>query len=120
MDGSGRREFTVRVFYDPLAAGDDKQPLPTEFALEQNYPNPFNASTMIKFAVPEKEYVEMKIYNLLGQKVRTLLSSEKGAGWYSIIWDGKADSGYELPTGVYLMKMKAGEFEAKKKLMMLK
>ncbi|MGB9561277.1 MAG: FlgD immunoglobulin-like domain containing protein, partial [bacterium] len=119
ITATGRREFTVEVMASTVGA-DEPQTLPKEFELSQNYPNPFNAATMIKFALPKDTKVELNIYNVLGENVRTLLMAEKKAGYYEIIWDGRNDSGIELPSGVYFLRMKAGDFKAEKKLMMIK
>lgn len=94
--------------------------LPTMFSLSQNHPNPFNPTTRIEFSVPEDTRVRVEIYNLLGEKVRTLVDAEKEAGNHTILWDSKDSSGIEMPAGVYLIQMNAGSFSDMKKMMLVK
>jgi hypothetical protein len=95
--------------------------IPTEFSLGQNYPNPFNPSTMISFALPNAAPVFFEIFNTLGIKVRTLMAGEmRNAGLFTVSWDGKSDSGVNMPSGVYLYRLHAGTFGASKKMTLLK
>jgi hypothetical protein len=105
------------VYYnDVLTSVEDQQKIiPTVFKLEQNYPNPFNPSTIIKFAVPERNNVLIKIYDILGGEVLTLVNEELDAGWY----ERKFDAGL-LSAGVYIYRMQAGSYVSTKKMMMLK
>ena len=89
--------------------------VPTEFALEQNYPNPFNPSTSIRFSLPLANQVQLKVYNMLGQEVATLLNEFKNAGSYEVSFDAA-----NLPSGVYVYAITAGSFSAVKKMMLLK
>jgi len=90
-------------------------PVPQEFELKQNYPNPFNPSTIIEFSIPESEYVILKIYNLLGQEVVTLVSDKFTPGVYKYEWDA---SGFA--SGVYIYKFQAGAFQDVRKMVYLK
>ena len=94
--------------------------LPQSFALEQNFPNPFNGSTMIHFALPANEEVELAVYNLMGQKVATLVEGAREAGIYTIHWDGRDVSGRALATGVYLYRLQAGAQTETRKLLLLR
>jgi hypothetical protein len=94
--------------------------LPGKFELAQNFPNPFNPDTKIEFAVPQKSQVDLVIYNVMGQKVRTLVSDELDAGWKQVTWDGKDDSGNTVSSGIYLYKLNAGEFVDSKKMTLVK
>ncbi len=94
--------------------------IPAKFELGQNYPNPFNPTTNIEFAVPLRSHVKLNVYNVMGQKVRTLVNEELDAGWKLITWDGKSDSGNEVGSGVYLYRVKAGDFIESKKMMLVK
>jgi len=76
--------------------------------LEQNYPNPFNSSTVIRFALPTSQDVELAIYNLAGQKVATLVDGTRQAATYTVRWDGRDVSGHDLASGVYLYRLRAG------------
>jgi hypothetical protein len=93
---------------------------PKEYTLKQNYPNPFNPSTRIGYALPVAEQVSITIYNALGQRVKTLVNEQKGAGNYAEIWDGRDDSGKDVPVGVYLCKLQAGSFRDMKKMQLIK
>ncbi|MCZ6774902.1 MAG: T9SS type A sorting domain-containing protein, partial [Ignavibacteria bacterium] len=88
---------------------------PATFRLEQNYPNPFNPSTTIRYQLPKDVYVTLKVYNLLGQEVATLVNEEKGAGSYHVEFDGEG-----LASGMYLYRIQAGDFVDTKRLLLLK
>ncbi len=94
--------------------------LPTDFSLEQNYPNPFNPSTTFDFSLPKQSLVKIDIFNVLGQKITTLADGEYEAGKYSVTWDGTDEDGSSAATGIYFYRMNAGDFQATKKLMLLK
>jgi len=94
--------------------------LPTQFTLSQNYPNPFNPHTTIEYSLPVKSHVVLSIYNILGQKVRTLIDKNQGAGCQAVLWDGKTDRGKDLASGIYLYHLKAGEFTQSRKMLLLK
>ncbi len=93
---------------------------PEDYALEQNYPNPFNPETAINFSIKEAGKVSLKIYNLQGQVVRTLVDEEKPAGSYSVMWNGMAENGARLMSGVYYYILKVNGFEEMKKLTFIK
>jgi hypothetical protein len=93
---------------------------PTDFALRQNYPNPFNPITVIQYSLPKSSFVKIEIYNILGQKVRTLLEEPQELGYKTIQWDGEDDSGVEVSSGVYFYKIEAGTFVECKKMTLLK
>ncbi|MEW5874712.1 MAG: FlgD immunoglobulin-like domain containing protein [Candidatus Zixiibacteriota bacterium] len=95
-------------------------PLPRSFALEQNYPNPFNASTTIRFATPAPARVELVIYNVLGQRVATLLDGEIPAGMHHVEWDARSDDGSALSTGVYFLRMSSQRFDGTVRMVLLK
>lgn len=99
---------------------DEEASLPGSFALRQNYPNPFNPTTSIEYAVPTRSHVNVEIFNLLGQHVRTLVDEMKSAGTYKIEWDGTDAAGKSVSTGVYLYRFKAGDYVETKKMLMLK
>lgn len=81
--------------------------IPSGFALSQNYPNPFNPTTMIEFSIEHTAEVEVSVYDVLGRKVDELVNGVYGPGVYSVEWNGKDDSGIQLPTGIYYVRMTA-------------
>jgi hypothetical protein len=93
------------------AVGDAGDPgnQPGEFSLEPNYPNPFNAETVIGYGLPHEAHVELAVYNILGQRARTLVNRIQSAGSHQIRWDGTDDSGRPLASGLYFYRMRVGE-----------
>jgi hypothetical protein len=126
-DGSGGRTFASKVM---MGEGSIKitssavstlsvklmgeRELPTDFALQQNYPNPFNPSTTITFAVPVQSRVDAEIYNLLGQRVSTLVREELPAGYHVVEWSGTGSEGQQLGSGTYFLKFSATGANGKK------
>jgi hypothetical protein len=96
---------------DPRIDGE----IPKLFTLYQNYPNPFNPSTKIVFSLPRADYVTLKVYNILGQEVTTLVDEAKDAGTYRTSWDASG-----MASGVYFYRLQAGDFVDTKKLLLLK
>ena len=96
--------------------------LPEKFQLLQNSPNPFNPSTTISYSVPEgnQKYVSLKVYDLRGRLVLTLVEGMIGAGTYTVYWDGTDGSGRQVASGVYLYRMKAGDLVQTRKMVILK
>lgn len=88
--------------------------------LHQNYPNPFNPVTTIRYELPEKSFVNITIYDMLGRQVRTLINQTQDAGFKSVIWNATNDNGKLVSAGVYLYKIQAGEFVQTKKMLLLK
>ena len=97
----------------------DEAVVPTAFSLAQNYPNPFNSSTVIRFALPRSGPVELALYNLVGQKVVTLVDGMRAAGSYTVHWDGRDDAGNALASGVYLYRLQAGGQVETRKLVLV-
>lgn len=94
--------------------------MPNSFALKQNYPNPSNPSTEISFDLPKASVVELRIYNVIGQEVRTLANSAMEAGQHKIVWDGRDEGGSSVASGVYFYRLTAGSYTDTKKMMLLK
>ena len=90
------------------------------FNLSQNYPNPFNPNTVISYSLPEKSSVAIEIFNILGQKVKTLVDQNKDAGVYRVIWNGKNQSGNQVSSGIYLYVMQAVSLENRKEFVRIK
>lgn len=94
--------------------------IPTDFALGQNYPNPFNPTTVISFEIPVETFVTVRIYDMLGNEVKTLVNEVKSAGVYSMQWAGDNNAGNIVSAGTYLYRISAGEFTQTKKMVFLK
>jgi len=94
--------------------------LPSAFSLEQNYPNPFNPSTVISYTLPKQSRVQIKVYDVIGNEVRSLVDEEKSAGKYNLLWDSKNNSGVKVSSGVYFYKITADNFVETKKMVLLK
>jgi len=88
---------------------------PETFYLEQNYPNPFNPKTVIRYTLPVMSYADISIYNMLGQKVVTLISEQQSAGIYRVEWDAA-----EFASGIYFYRIEAGEYHDVKKMILMK
>ena len=94
--------------------------LPQEFSLNQNYPNPFNPETTIEYYVPERSHITIEVFNIIGQKIRTLVDELKSAGDFRTNWDGKNSNGIRASSGIYFYLLKAGNFTEIKKMVLLK
>lgn len=94
--------------------------IPAEFSLKQNYPNPFNPETKIEYSLPAGAHVSLKIYNTLGQLVKTLLDARQPNGRYSLHWDGRDASGMPVSSGIYFYRLTTGTFQASKKMLLLR
>ena len=86
-----------------------------DYSLEQNYPNPFNPSTNIRFAIPTPEFVTLKVFNIAGQEVSTLVSEQMNAGTYNLTFEA-----LDLASGLYFYQIQAGEFNATKRIILMK
>jgi hypothetical protein len=107
---------------DPPDAVAVEADLPGAFALEANYPNPFNPTTTINYAIPADGagLVQMVIYNMNGQKVRTLVNETQDAGYYNVVWDGRNDAGELVSSGIYVYQIVSGSFTQNHKMTFIK
>jgi rhodanese-related sulfurtransferase len=97
--------------------------LPQSHRLLQNYPNPFNPRTDIRYQIAESDllaHTSLKIYNILGQEIRTLVDQAQEPGYYTVTWDGRDDTGRQVASGFYFYRLSAGEFTATKSMVLLK
>ncbi|MEJ2617339.1 MAG: T9SS type A sorting domain-containing protein, partial [Ignavibacteriaceae bacterium] len=94
---------------------DEKNSLPIEFTLMQNYPNPFNPTTSIQYSIASRQFVELKIFNVLGQEIKTIVNEEKPAGNYQVEFNAA-----NLPSGVYFYRIQAGSFNQVRKMLLIK
>jgi hypothetical protein len=90
-------------------------PSPSRFTLSQNYPNPFNPTTTIEYSIPERELVQLKVYNVLGQEVKTLVNSYEKPGTYKINFDAS-----DLSTGIYYYRIEAGDYKQVRKMILIR
>ena len=102
------------------ASADENVMLPDEFALFQNYPNPFNPSTQISFDIPKSEFITLRIFNLLGQDVKTLTSKIMNPGRYTFEWDGKDLLSNDVASGVYFYELRGESFISRKKMLLIR
>ena len=113
-DRSGLDNFSINPF-----SSDVKPYLidshPSKYKLDQNYPNPFNPTTRIRFSISELSFVKLKVYDIVGNEIETLVNQEKPAGSYEVQF-----SAVDLPSGVYFYRIQAGEFLQTKKMILLK
>ena len=117
---SGNVSFNIPITFGVQVSVDDNAVTPMEFALEQNYPNPFNPETNISFAVAENSKVNISIFNLVGQKVVTLVNQNMDPGVYDVKWNGTNERGALLPTGMYFYEMRTPGYHSVKKLVLVK
>jgi len=93
---------------------------PESLLLENNYPNPFNPTTQIRFGLPTTSKVRLMILNQRGQTVRVIVDGEKPAGWHTVTWDGKNESGHEVASGIYLYILEADNKKILKKMTLIR
>jgi len=109
---------TVPTFAVSVDEDDDLKPY--RYSLSYNYPNPFNPMTTINYSIEKRTMVNISVYNMLGQKVNTIVNEIKPAGEYVAYWSGKGADGHEVASGVYLYKLQTDEYVETKKMMLLK
>lgn len=114
-------EFAVNGYSpDATAVEDDASFLPQRFSLNQNYPNPFNAGTVISFSVPRATEARLVIFNVLGQRVRSLVNRHYSPGNYAVLWDGRNAQGHPIASGAYFYRLDIGDQTATRKMLLLK
>ncbi len=115
----------ILLEFDPQGSSVSSQELtfvtPDDYILEQNYPNPFNPTTNIRYTLPLQKRVSLKIYNIMGQVVKTLVNDQVQAkGTYEITWDGTNDAGIRVSSGTYIYSLEFGNFKKSKRMMLVK
>ena len=115
-------ETEVDIVLQAIATfvAETENQVPGSFALEQNYPNPFNPATTIQIKLPVQSEVTLAIYNLNGQLVRTLVQENLPAGNHSFLWDGRNERGSEVASGLYVSRLKAGQFTQHRKMLLMR
>ncbi|MGH8004151.1 MAG: FlgD immunoglobulin-like domain containing protein [Limisphaerales bacterium] len=119
-DGREVIDFAPEFTKTPIPLKPTGSTLPKEYSLRGNYPNPFNAKTIISFALPQESRVTLDIYNILGQKVKTLVDGAMPAGYHNLEWNGTDANGLGVSSGVYLYKLKADNFTRVNRMTLLK
>ncbi len=94
--------------------------LPKAYSLYQNYPNPFNPATQIRYALPKSCWVTLSIYNILGERIATLINAHQEPAYYQVIWDGKDGLGRDVGSGVYFYHLQAGDFVAVRRMLLIR
>ncbi len=117
LNGTATRSSTIEVALAPTAVLERALPLNTTLA--QNFPNPFNPETTIQFDLAGETTVSLRVYDMTGQVVRTLVSANRSAGTYTELWNGTNEQGVKVGSGVYFYELKAGAFSSKKKMTLL-
>ncbi len=120
-DASGNAKTPGRELQSTLYTGIDSQkPAPETFMVLKNHPNPFNPLTTITYHLPQSGHVILSIYNLMGQRMTTLVNNEQTAGSHRIQWNGKLASGAQAPTGIYILHLETGAQIMTRKISLLK
>jgi hypothetical protein len=114
-DGITLSTFFVAPYTFVVTGVPDDGTFPTSFSLKQNYPNPFNPSTSIEYTLPKEEFVSLKVHNMMGQEIKTLVNEIRHAGTHEIVFDAGS-----LPSGVYFYKLSAGSHLSAKKMVLLR
>ena len=104
---------------NPLSAIDNDI-LPNNIVLQQNYPNPFNPITTVRYELPEDSFVDVTVYDMLGNVVNILVNANQSSGYKSVQWNATNNQGEPVSAGVYLYKIQAGNFVDTKKMILLK
>ena len=130
LDTYSRNESVIGISYEfidqhnnMISSGSldyDLNPIPASFALKDNYPNPFNPTTTIRYDLPTAALVNIVIYDITGREVARPLSTRKGAGYHSAIWNAKNFNGEHVAAGIYFYQIQTKEFVQTKKMLLLK
>jgi hypothetical protein len=110
----------ISIAPSPVNSIENLANLPDKYYLEQNCPNPFNPITTIKYGLSQNANVLIKVYNMRGQEVTTLVDASQNAGNHSITWDGKTDTGDQVSSGIYIYHLSTTDFTQTRKMVMLK
>jgi hypothetical protein len=117
---AGVDDFAIYSFVPTGTEPNLNTTIPAVFALNQNYPNPFNGRTEISFDLADVSDAEIFIYDIAGRLVRSYEMNDLLAGAHSIVWDGRDNSGGDVASGIYLYKLRAGDFADARKMLFLK
>ena len=117
-EGTGPYALNITLVSE---VGTDDNVVNAVFSLKQNYPNPFNPTTLISFSVPQtSSFVDLEIFNMKGQKIKTLIHSTLAQGNHNVVWNGMDDNNQPVSSGMYLYKLKNGSYTSTKKMILMK
>ncbi|MFQ5583843.1 MAG: T9SS type A sorting domain-containing protein [Calditrichia bacterium] len=111
---------SLLIFTKMAISSDKNSTVPDKFELGQNYPNPFNPSTSINYRLPWRAFVVLKIYNILGQDIRTLVNAPNAKGLHTVKWNGTDERGFPVASGVYFYRLAAGDFSQIRRMVLLR
>ncbi|MFQ6114875.1 MAG: T9SS type A sorting domain-containing protein [bacterium] len=120
LSGSVNTGANEGFMITPITGISEEPSIPLKFALYQNYPNPFNPTTLIRYDLPKTSHVILKVYNILGEEVRTLLNETQSAGTKSVIWDARNNFGQGVSSGIYVYTLQTGNLIQSKKMLYMK
>jgi hypothetical protein len=122
--GGTAGSYSIIAVRSPVAVGITDQSaqklIPSEMRLEQNYPNPFNPATTIRYSLSREARVRLAIYSILGQEIAVLQDGVQSAAYYSVIWNGRNNRGIDVPSGIYLIRLQAGDQQFVRKAMLVR
>ncbi|MBN1211309.1 MAG: SBBP repeat-containing protein [candidate division Zixibacteria bacterium] len=122
-DGVGSDCDFATIKYSPVLTDVDElisDILPEEYTLNQNYPNPFNPATNIEYTVASRSYINLAVYNILGQEIKILVDGIRSIGTYRAVWDGTDQNGRLVATGIYFYRLQTGTTVKSKKMLLLR
>ncbi len=116
--------YSIIATRSSLAVGVEKiieeRLVPTQLTLDQNFPKPFNPSTTIRYGLPEQMKVRISVYSILGQEVAVIVNAVQAPATYTASWNGKNRQGIDMPSGMYIIRLQAGEAQIVKKAMLVR
>jgi len=112
--------FAPEIFSRQLAMIESSRGSPSSYHLHQNYPNPFNPVTTVKYDLPDQSQVNITVYDIMGRHIKTLVNGNQDPGIKSILWDATDEVGRPINSGVYLYRIKTGDFEQTRRMMLVK
>ncbi len=119
-NASASCQFKITVVAGPTGIREDKSQLPKESKLFQNYPNPFNPSTTIHYLLGKSTFVKLTVYNLLGEKIRTLQSAFQNAGEYSVVWDATDERNTPISSGIFFYRLQTDNLNLERKMLLVR
>ncbi|MCI0693191.1 T9SS type A sorting domain-containing protein [candidate division KSB1 bacterium] len=120
VTASSSQAATAKADQNEIETAEENAGIPENFALFQNYPNPFNPETEIRFQLPQASHVVLKIFNTLGEEIRTLADEQREAGYHRVRWNGKDENGNAVASGVYLYQLRTGSYSEVRKMSLIR